>query len=229
MTGQQIIDEITDDRVGLVSQFRYDPANQSAAAPVPFQIDRTVRGLAMDFGPTVRATGSLMFSGNQIKPPELRIGHDLFPQRPTPGGDDLDHCLHPPRFNRKSSLLQCLFVVAASLCRDAMASSVPRQLPWLAEINNHPESRLRRRGRMHGGKRRRGDEIRSSVGCQQFWPASLRADTIVFITTAKSSTSHKHSRIRFRDDKRHLAKCQRSRTRAAATDGLQIRWSKQQN
>ena len=101
MTGQQIIDEITDDRVGLVSQFRDDPANQSAAASVPFQIDRAVRGLAMDFGPTVRATGPLVFSGNQIKPPELRIGHDLFAQRSTPGRDDLDHRLHPPRFNRK--------------------------------------------------------------------------------------------------------------------------------
>ena len=166
MTGQQIIDEITDDRVGLVSQFRYDPANQSAAAAVPFQVDRAVRGLAMDFGPTVRTTGPLVFSRNQIKPPELRIGHDFFPQRPTPGGDDLDHCLHPPRFNRKSSLLQCLFVVAALLCRGAMApsflSTTRRQLPWLAEINNHPELRSRRRGRMHGRKRTRGDEIRSS-------------------------------------------------------------------
>jgi hypothetical protein len=39
----------------------------------------------------------------------LRIGHDLFPQRSPPSRDDLDHCLHPPRFSRKSSLLQCLF------------------------------------------------------------------------------------------------------------------------
>jgi hypothetical protein len=63
----------------------------------------------MDFGPTVRATRPLVFGGNQIKPPELTIGHDLFPQRSTSGRDDLDHRLHPPRFNRKSSLLQCLF------------------------------------------------------------------------------------------------------------------------
>jgi hypothetical protein len=214
MTGQQIIDKITDDRVGLVSQFRYDPANQSAAAAVPFQIDRAVRSLAMDFGPTMRTTRPLVFSRNQVKSPELRIGHDFFPQGPTPGRDDLDHCLHPARFNRKSSLLQRLFVVAASLCRGAMASSVPRQqrrqLPWLAEINNHPESRSRRRGRMHGRTRTRGDEIRSSAGCQQFLACSPARDTIVCITTAKSSTSHKHPRIRFRDDKRHLAKCQRS-------------------
>jgi hypothetical protein len=109
MTRQQIIDEITDDRVWFVAQFRYDPANQSAAATVPFQIDRAMSGLAMNFGPAVRPTGPLMFSWNQIKPPELRIGHDFFPQRSTPSRDDLDHCLHPPRFSRKSSLLQCLF------------------------------------------------------------------------------------------------------------------------
>jgi hypothetical protein len=124
MTGQKIIDEITDDRIGLVSQFRYDPANQSAAAAVPFQVDCAVCSLTMDFGPTVRATGPLVFSRNQIKPPELRIGHDFFPQRPTPGRDDLDHCLHSTSFSRKPSLLQCLFVVAASLCRGAMAPSV---------------------------------------------------------------------------------------------------------
>jgi hypothetical protein len=94
MTRQQIIDEITDDRVRLVSQFRYDPANQGAAASVPFQIDRAVRGLTMDFSPAVGPPGPLMFSGNQIKPLELRISHDLFPQRSTPGRDDLDHCLH---------------------------------------------------------------------------------------------------------------------------------------
>src|SRR5882762_3428069 len=63
----------------------------------------------MDFGPTVRAPRTLVFSWNQIETPKLRIGHDLFPQRSTPSRDDLDHCLHPPRFNRKSSLLQCLF------------------------------------------------------------------------------------------------------------------------
>lgn len=76
---------------------------------MPFQIDRAVSGLAMDFGPTVRAPRTLVFSWNQIETPKLRIGHDLFPQRSTPSRDDLDHCLHPPRFNRKSSLLQCLF------------------------------------------------------------------------------------------------------------------------
>ena len=80
------------------------------AAPVPFQIDRAVRGFAMDFCPAMRTPRPLVFSGNQIKSPELRIGHDLFPQRSTPGRDDLNHRLHfSPRFSRKSLVLQCLF------------------------------------------------------------------------------------------------------------------------
>jgi len=110
MAGKQIIDKVANERVRLVSKFRDDPANQSAAASVPFEIDRAVSGFAMDFRPAVRTTRALVFSGNQIKPPKLRIGHDLFPQRSTPGRDDLDHCLHfTPRFSRKSVLLQCFF------------------------------------------------------------------------------------------------------------------------
>ena len=61
---------------------------------VPFQIDRAVRRFAMDLGPAMRTTRALVFSGNQIKSPELRIGHDLFPQRAASGGDDLNHRLH---------------------------------------------------------------------------------------------------------------------------------------
>ncbi len=79
---------------GLFPKFRDDPANQSAAAPVPFEIDGAVRGFAMDFRPTVWTTRTLVFSGNEIKPPELRIGHDLFPQRSPPARYDLDHGLH---------------------------------------------------------------------------------------------------------------------------------------
>jgi hypothetical protein len=33
----------------------------------------------MDFSPSVRATRTLMLSGNQIKPPKLRIVHDFVP------------------------------------------------------------------------------------------------------------------------------------------------------
>src|SRR6266850_2552392 len=94
MPRQQIIDKIADDGVRLVSKFRHDAANQSAAASMPFQIDRAVRSFAMDFRPAVWTTRALVFGGNQVKAPELRIGHDLFPQRSASGGNDLNHCLH---------------------------------------------------------------------------------------------------------------------------------------
>src|SRR5207244_10939638 len=93
MAGKQIIDKVANDRVRLVSKFRDDPANQSVAAPVPFEIDRAVSGFAMDFRPAVRTTRALVFSGNQIKPPKLRIGHDLFRSEPTPGRMTWDHGL----------------------------------------------------------------------------------------------------------------------------------------
>ena len=80
MTGEYIIDKVTDNRVRLVAESCYNPTDESAAASVPFQIDRAVGSLAMDFRPAVRSTGPLMFSGNQIKTPELMIGHDLFPE-----------------------------------------------------------------------------------------------------------------------------------------------------
>ena len=115
MAGKQIIDKVANDRVRLVSKFRDDAANQRPAAPVPFEIDRAVRGLAMDFRPAVWTTRALMFGGNQIKPPKLRIGHDLFPQRSTPACYDLDHRLHfTSTFNRKSFLLQCFFSESAA-------------------------------------------------------------------------------------------------------------------
>ena len=116
MASKQIIDKVANDGVRLVSKSRDNTANQSAAAPVPFQIDRTVRGLAMDFGPTVRAPRTLVFSWNQIETPKLRIGHDLFPQRSTPARYDLDHGLHfTPSFSRKSVFLQCFFHVTQAI------------------------------------------------------------------------------------------------------------------
>src|SRR5437667_4204681 len=94
MAGNQIIDKVAIDLVRLVSQFCYDPTNQSPAASVPFQIDRAVRAFAMDFRPSVRTAWALVFSGNQIEAPELRIRYDLFPQRSAPARDDLNHGLH---------------------------------------------------------------------------------------------------------------------------------------
>jgi len=95
VTRQKVIDEIADDRVRFIAELCHNPADERAAARVPLQIDRAMRGVTMDFGPTVRPTRPLMFSGNQIKPPELRIRHDFFPQRSSAGRDDLDHRLHP--------------------------------------------------------------------------------------------------------------------------------------
>jgi len=79
VTRQEVVDKIADNRVGFIAQLRHNPANQRAAPRVPFQVDRAVCSFAVDLGPTVRAARPLMFSGNQIKSPKLRIGHDLFP------------------------------------------------------------------------------------------------------------------------------------------------------
>ena len=58
MAGKQIIDKVANDRVRLVSKFRDDPANQSAAASVPFEIDCTVKVTsAMNLRPTMRTSG----------------------------------------------------------------------------------------------------------------------------------------------------------------------------
>jgi len=64
MTGEQIIDEITNDRVGFVAELCYHPAGEHSRAAVPFEIDRPMRRFAVDFSPSVRATRTLMFSGN---------------------------------------------------------------------------------------------------------------------------------------------------------------------
>jgi hypothetical protein len=67
----------------------------------------------MDFRPAVWTPRTLVFTRNQIKPPELRIGHDLFPQRSGPGRDYLNYGLHSiASFSRKSLALQCLFQFA---------------------------------------------------------------------------------------------------------------------
>jgi hypothetical protein len=94
MTGKQVINKITDDRVGFVSELCHDPTGEHPRAAMPFEIDRPMRGLAVDFCPSVRATRSLVFSGNQIKTPKLRVVHDFVAQRSTSGRDYLNHRLH---------------------------------------------------------------------------------------------------------------------------------------
>lgn len=77
MPGQQVIHKCTDDRVRFIAELRHDTADQRVAARVPFQINCAMRSFTMDFGPAMRATGTLMFGRNQIKSPELRIRHDF--------------------------------------------------------------------------------------------------------------------------------------------------------
>lgn len=79
MTREEVINKITYDRIWFVAELCHHTARENSCAGVPFEIDRTVRGFAVDFSPAVRATRTLMFSGNQIKTPQLRIVHDFVP------------------------------------------------------------------------------------------------------------------------------------------------------
>ena len=58
MTRKQVIDKVANDRVRFVSKLRNDPANQSAAARVPFEINRSgnISG-AMYLRPTMWTSG----------------------------------------------------------------------------------------------------------------------------------------------------------------------------
>ena len=96
MAGQQVIDEIADDRVRLVAEFCDDTANQDAGAAVPFEIDNAVRFPgAMNFRPAMRAACSKVFGRHELEFLfELRIAHDLVPQRTAARGYDLNHSLH---------------------------------------------------------------------------------------------------------------------------------------
>ena len=96
VAGQEVVDEIANDRIGLVAQLGYDPANQGAAAAVPFQVDRAVKiPGAVNFRPTMRP--SRLFRPNFFEfefPLQLRIPHDLAAQRSAPGRDHMNHGLH---------------------------------------------------------------------------------------------------------------------------------------
>ena len=57
MTRQKIIDKITDDRIWFVAELGHYPADEGAAAAVPFQVDRTMQiARTVDLRPTVRAS-----------------------------------------------------------------------------------------------------------------------------------------------------------------------------
>ena len=89
---QQIINEIADDRVWFVAKLRHHTTNQSAAASVPFQVDRAVQiTRTMDFRP---AMWSPRLFGPDFDKVEFllqqRIAHDFGPERSLSGGDYLD-------------------------------------------------------------------------------------------------------------------------------------------
>ena len=91
---------------------------------MPFQIDRPVRGFAMDFRPAVWTSRTLVFTGNQIKPPELRIGHDLFPQRSGPGRDYLNYGLHSTsQVQQEISLFAMLLSISRMIKRGPLTSA----------------------------------------------------------------------------------------------------------
>ena len=96
MAREQVINEITDDRVRFVAELRDDPADQRITAAVPFQIDRAVKiARAMDFRPTVRTAGLFRPDFDEVKfLLQFRIAHDLTAQRSAPCRDHLDHGLH---------------------------------------------------------------------------------------------------------------------------------------
>ena len=96
MTRQQIIDEVPDDRVWLIAELCHNPADEGSAARMPLQINRSgnVPG-AVDFGPAMRTSG--LFGPNLDEPKfplQLRIIHDLVPQRFATARYDLNDRLH---------------------------------------------------------------------------------------------------------------------------------------
>jgi len=93
---QNIIDEVADDGIRFVAELGHHPANQGAAAAVPFQIDCAVHiSRAVDLGPSMRPARLFRPDLNETEfLLELRIAHDLAAQRAPTRRDHLDHRLH---------------------------------------------------------------------------------------------------------------------------------------
>jgi hypothetical protein len=81
VTRQQVIDEITNDRIGLVTELCHHPADERAAPRVPFQIDCPVKiSSAVYFRPPMWATWLFVPDFDESKfLLKLRIAHDLVP------------------------------------------------------------------------------------------------------------------------------------------------------
>src|SRR6266404_3357077 len=96
MSGQQIVNEVADDRVWLVPKLGHHATNQGAAPAVPFQVDRSVKiARAVYLRPAMRAAGLFGPGFDKTKfSLQLRISRDLAAQRPASGRDHVDHGLH---------------------------------------------------------------------------------------------------------------------------------------
>jgi hypothetical protein len=103
MTCEQIVDKVADDRIRFVAELGHNPADERAAARVPFQIDGAVKiARAMYFRPAMRAPRLFGPDLDETKfLIQLRIAHDLVAQRSVAGCDHLNHCLH---FGRDAAL-----------------------------------------------------------------------------------------------------------------------------
>ena len=79
MTRKQIVDEIANDGVWFVAKFRHYATDQCSAAPMPFEIDRTMKiSSAVDLRPAVRTSRLFLPSYDEAEFPfQLRIIHDL--------------------------------------------------------------------------------------------------------------------------------------------------------
>ena len=96
VAGEQVIDEIADNRVRFVPELGHHAANESVAPAVPFQVDRPVKiSRTMNFRPTMRPPR--LFRPGLDKAElflQLWISRDLAAQRSAPSRDYLDHGLH---------------------------------------------------------------------------------------------------------------------------------------
>ena len=81
MTREQIIDEITNDRVGFIAELCHNPADKRAAARMPLQINRAVKiSSAVYFRPAVRAARLFVPDFDETEFfLQLRIAHDFVP------------------------------------------------------------------------------------------------------------------------------------------------------
>jgi len=112
VTGEQIIDKIADDRVRFVAELGHHAADKSAAATVPFQVDRAVKiARAVYLRPAVRAAGLFRPDFDEAKFLfQLRIAHDFAAQRFAPIRHDLNHRLHFSLGSTAARVLQRLFL-----------------------------------------------------------------------------------------------------------------------